>query len=110
VEISARRAREAADHFMGPTLGILEWQESRLRLFQDVPRFRDHTAILCGPAWVIVYEPYYGLGDQTSLFVDLWGNVLAANSKKLDDWISLSEIERFEEQEAMVKACYSTKK
>ena len=93
-EVTERRARQAADRFMGPTLEVFEWTGEHF-----VPWvWRDSNGEKHGFSWIVRYEPRVGIDWPLDVNVDLLGHIRAINNHKWDRWIGMSDSERKKEQ------------
>jgi len=99
-ELTERRARRAADEFMGQCLTRVGWfHESFIPAI-----WHDGDGRRYGPVWAVSYTTYFALGEPLSLYVDLLGRVRSANSTEVIGWIGLGEEERCKKQAEMVNA------
>ena len=94
-ELSQRLAHEKADRFMGPLLTVYTCTNMRL-----TPWFTDADGKLHGPTWFASYDSHLYLVDfPPQIGVSLFGSVTGAYGVgKRNDWLSLSEEERNQEQ------------
>ena len=83
-EATQRRAVDAADYFMGPTLGYLGRDWVRFH-----PAHDDHNGNTILPHWCVTYSARHVFSEHLDVCVDLRGNVRTANWKLYADLIDL---------------------
>lgn len=98
-EVTERRARRAADRFLGPTLDVLKWRGEHLTLWMR----HDSNGKAPGPRWIVGYERRVGFDWPVDVEVDLLGHIRGINNEKLKDWINMSDSERTKEQEKLIE-------
>lgn len=99
-ELSQRLARDKADRFAGPFLTIYTCTNMRL-----TPWFTDLNGRLHGPTWWAVYDSDWFLVDfPPQIGVSLFGPVTVAYNLGTNDWLSLSEDDRYRQQWQVVGA------
>jgi len=93
-ELSEKRARQATDRFLGPTLEQYEWQSNWFW-----PLYIDSSDKLRWLGWQISYVYRFGFIDSMDTFeVDWFGRIRKTNNELFYEWLALPEDERIEKQ------------
>ena len=98
-ELTERRARYAADMFMGQTLTRLGWEHDTF-----IPVFwHDLKGAWHWPGWYISYSTFFAIGEPLSIYVDVFGRVRTANMQVFADMVEMPEKQRIERQADMIR-------
>jgi len=98
-ELTQRRARRAADDFMGHMLTRIGFDHDTF-----IPVFwHDHRGTRQWPGWFVSYSTHFAIGEPVSIYVDVFGRLTTANSDCFGELIEMPEDQRCKRQAEMIR-------